>query len=78
MNIIYFLAPLALLLGFGFAAGFIYAALRGQFDDVETPAHKILFGDGEEHSHEMRSRDSERSHSSQSETSPTLAKGRVP
>jgi cbb3-type cytochrome oxidase maturation protein len=42
MNIIYLLAPLALLLGFGFAASFVFAAFRGQFDDVETPAHSML------------------------------------
>ncbi|RYZ77677.1 MAG: cbb3-type cytochrome oxidase assembly protein CcoS [Proteobacteria bacterium] len=45
MNIIYFLAPLALLLGFGFAAGFIFAVARGQFDDTDTPAHRILLDD---------------------------------
>ncbi len=42
MNIIYFLLPLALLLGFGFAAAFIFSSWRGQFDDLETPAHRLL------------------------------------
>jgi cbb3-type cytochrome oxidase maturation protein len=45
VNIIYFLAPLALLLGFGFAASFIYSAVNGQYDDVETPAHRMLLED---------------------------------
>jgi cbb3-type cytochrome oxidase maturation protein len=43
MNIIYFLIPIALCLGSGFAAAFILAARRGQFDDLETPAHRMLF-----------------------------------
>lgn len=45
MNIIYFLMPLALLLGLGFAAAFIASSYFGQFDDLETPAHRILFDD---------------------------------
>ncbi len=45
MNIVYFLAPLALLLGLGFAASFIVAVMKGQYDDVETPAHKMLLDD---------------------------------
>jgi cbb3-type cytochrome oxidase maturation protein len=43
MNIIYFLLPIALLLGFTFAAAFVYFSSRGQFDDLETPAHRMLF-----------------------------------
>jgi cbb3-type cytochrome oxidase maturation protein len=42
MNIIYFLVPMALLLGGGFAAAFINSSKRGQFDDLETPAHRML------------------------------------
>ena len=42
MNIIYFLLPMALLLGGGFAVAFIYFSMRGQFDDLETPAHRML------------------------------------
>lgn len=45
MNIIYFLLPIALLLGGGFAYGFIIAAKRGQYDDLETPAHRMLLDD---------------------------------
>lgn len=45
MNIIYFLLPLALLLGTGFAAAFIVASWRGQFDDLVTPAHRALLDD---------------------------------
>ncbi len=45
MNIIYFLLPLALLLGSGFALAFIYYTRRGEFDDLETPAHRMLLDD---------------------------------
>ena len=45
MNIVYFMLPMALLLGFGFVAAFSYASRRGQFDDLETPAHRMLLDD---------------------------------
>jgi len=43
MNILVVMVPMAILLGAGFVAAFIWAAKSGQFDDVETPAHRILF-----------------------------------
>lgn len=45
MNIIYFLLPTALILAGTFTAAFIYFTWRGQFDDLETPAHRILIDD---------------------------------
>lgn len=45
MNIILILIPVAFLLAFGFVATFIWCAWRGQYDDLETPAHKILLDD---------------------------------
>ncbi len=45
MNIIYFLLPIALALGGGFAIAFSYFSWRGQFDDLETPAHRMLIDD---------------------------------
>jgi len=45
MEVIYILLPLALGLGGFFLAGFLLAARRGQFDDLETPAHRILLDD---------------------------------
>ena len=42
MNIIYVLMPLALLLGLGFAVAFVWSAMRGQYEDLETPAHRML------------------------------------
>ena len=45
MNIIYLLLPLALILGSSFALAFIASTRSGQFDDLETPAHRILIED---------------------------------
>lgn len=45
MNIIYLLLPLALFLGGIFATAFAVSSWFGQFDDLETPAHRILIDD---------------------------------
>ncbi len=42
MNILVLMIPMALLLGIGFIAAFLWATSKGQFDDLETPAHRIL------------------------------------
>lgn len=42
MSIILVLLPIALVMGFGFLGAFIWGASEGQFDDLETPAHRIL------------------------------------
>lgn len=47
MNILYLLIPLALLLAGAAVITFIWAVRGGQFDDLETPAIRILF-DSEE------------------------------
>ncbi len=43
MDIIWFLVPAALMLGLGFLGVFIWAAKSGQFEDLETPAVRMLF-----------------------------------
>lgn len=48
MNIILLLLPVALCLGGGFLVAFIWGASEGQFDDLETPAHRILLPDANE------------------------------
>ncbi|MGZ3744140.1 MAG: cbb3-type cytochrome oxidase assembly protein CcoS [Pseudobdellovibrionaceae bacterium] len=48
MNILALMIPMALLLGFGFVGAFLWATSQGQFDDVETPAHRILQDDPQE------------------------------
>jgi cbb3-type cytochrome oxidase maturation protein len=45
MNIIYFLLPLALILGAVFVAFFVWATKNGQYDDLDTPAKRMLFDD---------------------------------
>jgi cbb3-type cytochrome oxidase maturation protein len=42
---IFVLLPLALLIAGIAVAFFIWAAMTGQFDDLETPAVRILFDD---------------------------------
>ena len=42
MNIIHLMVPMALMLGAGFLISFIWMARQGQYDDLETPAHRIL------------------------------------
>ena len=47
MDIIYVLVPLSLVL-LSIAIGIFFWAVRsGQFDDMDSPAHKILFDDDE-------------------------------
>lgn len=48
MNIIYFLLPISIVMGGGTLLLFIWALHQGQFDDLQTPAHRILFDDDEE------------------------------
>lgn len=50
MDIVYILLPIALCLGGGFAIAFIYSALRGQYDDLETPARRMLLEEIDEFS----------------------------
>ena len=45
MSIIILLLPLALFLALTFVIAFIWATGRGQYDDLETPAHKMLLDD---------------------------------
>ncbi len=45
MSIILMMIPMSIALGVGFVACFIWAAKSGQFDDVETPALRMLQDD---------------------------------
>lgn len=42
MNLILFMAALALLLASAFTLAYFWALSDEQFDDLETPAHRIL------------------------------------
>lgn len=45
MSVLYILVPLAVLLASTGVAAFFWAVRTGQFDDVETPAIRILLDD---------------------------------
>ncbi len=45
MSVIYILLPLALVIVAGAIIAFVWAARRGQFDDMETPAMRIVLDD---------------------------------
>lgn len=45
MSVLYVVVPLALLMSAGAVATFFWAVRRGQFDDVTTPAVRILHDD---------------------------------
>jgi cbb3-type cytochrome oxidase maturation protein len=45
MNVLYLLVPLALLLAGAGVAAFVWSVRNGQYDDVETPAMRILMED---------------------------------
>ncbi|MDP6964145.1 MAG: cbb3-type cytochrome oxidase assembly protein CcoS [Planctomycetota bacterium] len=47
MSILYIVLPLALLIAAVAVIGFAWASRQGQFDDLETPAHRALFDDDE-------------------------------
>lgn len=47
MNIVYLLLPIALILALGSIGAFIWASSRGQYDDLVTPAHRMLLEDEE-------------------------------
>jgi len=45
VNVLYVLVPLALALALAGAAAFRWAVRDGQFDDVDTPALRVLLDD---------------------------------
>lgn len=51
MNIVYFLAPLSICLGFVFVWLFVSATQKGQYDDLDTPPQKMLLDEEEDKIH---------------------------
>lgn len=43
MNILIITIPVSLALGLGFIAAFVWATRSSQWNDLETPARRILF-----------------------------------
>jgi cbb3-type cytochrome oxidase maturation protein len=42
MDVLFFLVPLALVLGAGFVGGFLWAVRGGQLDDLDDPPLRML------------------------------------
>ncbi len=59
MSVIYILLPVAALLAAGGVAAFIWAVRRGQFDDLDTPAVRMLHDDEDEGAYLDRGRGKE-------------------
>jgi cbb3-type cytochrome oxidase maturation protein len=45
MTVIYILLPIALFLSFSFLAAFIIMSSQGQYEDLDTPAYRLLIDD---------------------------------
>ena len=45
MTLLFIVLPLSLAIAVGFVAAFVLSARRGQFDDLTTPAVRVLFED---------------------------------
>lgn len=45
VNILFFMVPAAIIIAGIFVAAFIWATKKGQYDDLDTPAHKMLLDD---------------------------------
>lgn len=48
MEVIFVLIPLALILGLIALCFFVWAVKKGQYDDLDTPAHRMLISENEE------------------------------
>ncbi|MFZ5722917.1 MAG: cbb3-type cytochrome oxidase assembly protein CcoS [Pseudomonadota bacterium] len=48
MSALYFLIPMSLLLLGGAVAVFLWSLRRGQYEDLESPAHRVIIEDREE------------------------------
>ncbi len=47
MSVVFIMAPVALILAAIAVGAFIWATHDGQFEDTETPAHRMLFDEEE-------------------------------
>ena len=45
MSAIYLMMPLAILLGLSFLYGFLRMVTQGQYDELDTPSHRMLLDD---------------------------------
>ncbi len=42
MNVLYIIVPIGVLMALGFVGAFIWAANKGQYDDLDTPSLRML------------------------------------
>ena len=63
MSVLFFSVPIALILAFIFVGAFIWSTKKGQFDDLDTPAHKMLLEDEEYIEDEEDKKDKEQKNS---------------
>ena len=52
MDLVFLLLPASLILAAIAVCGFIWCVRSGQMDDLETPAHRMLFDDEDNDTHE--------------------------
>jgi cbb3-type cytochrome oxidase maturation protein len=45
MEIIFFILPICVVIAAAFVGGFVWMTKNGQYDDLETPANRILLDD---------------------------------
>lgn len=45
MEVMFFMIPVVVIFAVGALIAFIWAAKSGQFEDTQTPAHRVLFED---------------------------------
>ncbi len=45
MNVLFFMVPIAILMGVAFLSAFIWSTMQGQYDDLETPPKRILLSE---------------------------------
>ena len=57
MSVIFIVLPLALIVVLAAVAAFSWAARRGQFDDLETPAIRMLHDEDEKERHRLKEPD---------------------
>ncbi|MDX9732458.1 MAG: cbb3-type cytochrome oxidase assembly protein CcoS [Bdellovibrionales bacterium] len=78
MNIVELLLPLSLLLGLGFAVAFIFAVKTGQYEDCETPAHRMLFDPAPAADSNRKSKNTDIQNSLETETKTTTRPAHSP
>jgi cbb3-type cytochrome oxidase maturation protein len=65
MSILMLMVPIALLLSGSFLAAFVWATQAGQFDDTQTPAHRMLLDEKDTAERDIAERDLEKNENQQ-------------